>query len=435
MNTFSIISDETTKNTMTMHTAVYKELSSGVQQKGYVRFGLQIKELNFKSMEEMNPQELHLSANIIKQFNLPVGADFEVRIIDNEWHIGPYIGMLIAKKEIAMAEKLKKLSSYVHNYQMINGAILAFSLEGVYSNHLQIKGYMYNPKLKEWVKGIFPYPQSILKKTALPRKMREHFQTVLGFRIFNSNTFNKWEMHKCLFNHKEIKPYLPETILYKNKKDVLSFLDEYEQMYIKPLSGKKGVGIQRIKKEGEYALFNDGLQENKIPINSLADELNQLHPGQFLLQQGLELKLFEQSIVDFRLVLMKDYHGKWKDVGLIGRRGVAGKITSNRSGGGQVERGEETLSEVYRLSHSEVTSIRQQFSELALKIGEALDKSGVHFGRLGIDLALDRELNLWVIEINHKSPNDYTAFYAGEEDLFYETRLLNMLYCKRLAGF
>ncbi|MED1563564.1 YheC/YheD family protein [Alkalihalobacillus alcalophilus] len=265
--------------------------------------------------------------------------------------------------------------------------------------------------------------------------MREHFQTVLGFRVFNSNTFNKWEMHECLFNHYDIKQYLPETTLYKSNKDVFSFLNEHEQIYIKPLSGKKGVGIQRIKKVGEEVLFNDGFHEKKIPINSLADELKQLEPEQFLLQQGLKLKLFEESIVDFRLILMKDYQGKWKDVGLIGRRGIAGKITSNRSGGGQVERGEKTLSEVYRLSHLEVTSIRQQFSELAFKIGEALDKSGVHFGRLGIDVALDDQLKLWLIEINHKSPNDYTAFYAGEEALFYETRLLNMLYCKRLAGF
>ncbi|KGA96534.1 hypothetical protein BALCAV_0215470, partial [Alkalihalobacillus alcalophilus ATCC 27647 = CGMCC 1.3604] len=153
MNTFSVISDETTKNTMTIHADVYKNLKSNVQQKGYVRFGLQIKEVHFQSVEEMNPQELHLSANIIKQLNLPEVADFEIKIIDNEWHIGPYIGMLIAKKEVAMVEKLKKLSSYVDNYQRINGAILAFSLEGVGSNRLQIKGYMYNPKLKEWEQG------------------------------------------------------------------------------------------------------------------------------------------------------------------------------------------------------------------------------------------------------------------------------------------
>jgi hypothetical protein len=76
-----------------------------------------------------------------------------------------------------------------------------------------------------------------------------------------------------------------------------------------------------------------------------------------------------------------------------------------------------------------------QISNIAVKAAKAIDKLGFSMGRYGIDLALDQNKNKWLIEMNHRDPNDRIAAHAGDKDLIHDIRFNNMLYAKNLAGF
>jgi len=73
--------------------------------------------------------------------------------------------------------------------------------------------------------------------------------------------------------------------------------------------------------------------------------------------------------------------------------------------------------------------------EIALDVGECLDKSGRFYGNLGVDLALDTDGHIWIIEVNNRNPNHTIAIDAKNRPLFYKARLDSMLYAKFLAGF
>ncbi len=115
-------------------------------------------------------------------------------------------------------------------------------------------------------------------------------------------------------------------------------------------------------------------------------------------------------------------------MGLYARYGLAHSIVSNNHVEGTKKPGELTLKNEFGLKDDEVERLRKEISLVGMEVGRAFDSGGVHYGNLGIDLAIDYSKNIWILETN-KTPNILM------EDINRCTKLANMLYAKRLAGF
>src|SRR5699024_8680582 len=91
-----------------------------------------------------------------------------------------------------------------------------------------------------------PFPAAIFKRNTFNLEWREFFGALYHNRIFNYKTFNKWDIYQRLKVFPEAVQFLPKTKLYKNTNDVLELLNRCEDIYIKPIAGKKGLGIYNV---------------------------------------------------------------------------------------------------------------------------------------------------------------------------------------------
>ncbi len=412
-----------------------------IRKKTFLRFGIKAIEVEISASKELEINEIVISKNIVDELSIPLHSQYEIIQNNTELLIGPYIGILACKSQEILHGLVQNLSNYLYDYEDIGGAILAFSEEGIDMENNLVTGYAYNPLKKTWEPGIFSYPASIFRRCGLKKILRNHLQSVLGDKVFNNYIINKWEMHEWLSSNPTIRPHLPETIRYTKSSDVLWFLEHYSPVYVKPILGSQGKGIIKGSKldTGYEFKFNKDGQDYELAFESEKEVQTFLKEnkvdGRFLIQQGINVLKKEDSMIDFRLVLVKNYSGNWVDMGLIARYGVTGRIVSNVSSGGYATMGEEVFRDICNMSEQDIFQLRKKISEIAILTAESLDKTGILCGNLGFDLAVDRDYNIWIIELNNQDPNHTIAIDAGNKQLFYETKKMNMLYAKNLAGF
>lgn len=438
---FAIVPDMTSSVLVTMNPADARLLGADRLKKTMLRFGQGCAEVQLALCPEAARGELVLAHAVIDRLKLPLVPHYELRVSGGQLLLGPYIGILAARTQEKLSKTVASLSNYLYNYDRLGGAVIAFALEGVSPDRQSISGYLYHPESGRWTEGIFPYPAAVFQRINAGRHWRVHFQSVLGNRVFNSYVFNKWEMYRWLSGVPGIKEHLPETELYRNGKGLLRFLAIHGKAYLKPVWGSQGSGIIEAVRYGNTSMlrFAAGGQLRELCCDSAGELTAALKavtvPGRYLVQQGVELLRLEQRIVDFRLILVKDSAGIWRDMGFVGRCSQPLGIVSNVSSGGQAEPGEKMLAAALPAEPAEAIYYHNRMAAVAVAAASAVEQTGVHLGNLGIDLAIDTKGHIWLIEINNRDPNHTIALDAGDRQLFYQIKEANMLYAKHLAGF
>lgn len=438
----NVLPDHRYKNRLTLNRDVLQRMGCAQMTITFIRFGHDCCEVELDGSTEIEEDEMLLSHQIISQLNLPLEPVYELKFNQYELILGPFIGILVSRKKEFLDESVSVLSNYLYDYEQIGGAIIAFAAESIDMQERKIDGYLYNPKHQKWEPGQYDYPSAIFKRAGFSKTLREHFHAILGDKIFNSYMFNKWEMHDWLSSFSEIRPFLPETILYKSDKDVIWFLDQFGQAFIKPIYGSQGMGIihaEQVEQRRYVFRFKEAGQSQTLYFTSVREVRQfireRLKPSSFIIQQALSLLKETDKVIDFRMLLVKNAEGEWEDFGLITRIGKSGHFVSNISDGGLAEKGEETFRRVLGYSEAEAFQLRHHISKLAIDAAQCLEQCGIHLGNLGFDLSLDQDKRLWIIEINNKDPNHTIAIDAHDRQMFYRVKRANMMYAKKLAGF
>ncbi|RBW69450.1 YheC/YheD family protein [Bacillus taeanensis] len=438
---YKIIPDLHYQNCLTIPANTAKQNKLLTEKKWFIRFGIQAVEIKLKISSQLNENEIKLSIRLIDLLRIPLSGRYEIRLEDNEIRLGPYFGILAAAKKETLNRIVHYLSNHLYNYDCIGGAVGAFSLEGINTSEQTMEGYVYNPETGEWEQGIYSYPTALFKIIYLNKQWRNHFQTVLGKRIFNSYVFNKWEMYKWFKEVPQLSSHLPETMLYKSPEDLESFLEKHSTMYVKPVNGSMGIGVFKVSKttaKFKVEFDEEGTSQVLLLSNifDLADFFkSQFKDKKYILQEAIKMISDKGQNIDFRIAMVKNEAGVWKEMIMVAKYGKSGSVVTNIKAGGSAELAEVTLKKMFGLSDEEVFRWRKDISQLALKAVEHLERVGIHCGNLGIDLAIDAETNIWIIEINNLNPDPLIALDVNNRQIFYQIKLMNMLYAKKLAGF
>ncbi len=423
----------------------------GIKHEKYriLKFGTSSCLIQIMISSSMSPKKLQISRNVLHVMHIPLTPYYEIRNKDPELLLGPYVGLLTAPTEEVLREMLPSLTSYLADYETIGGAVLAFSFDGVERESSKIRGYLFNPQTKQWDEGIYGYPASLFStvEVSLTRKWRQfqsllhHFHSVMGNHVFNYPVFSKWEMYESLHPLPGLNQFLPETRLYQHPMDIYQMAKKYKKVYIKPIFGRLGLGVMKMIKTGLSVEIRYRKDHQNIKMSfANPDECfrffdHVLIPGQYLLQVSVDLISYKKRMIDFRVMLVKDQLGKWRDIGFFARYGPENSVVTNITAGGSTECGEAALKRVLRLKDDKVKEIREKVRGLSIKSAKAIEAEGIHCGNLGVDIGIDKNDKLWLLEINNQNPDPYIALVAGKSDIFYRARRFNMLYAKKLAGF
>jgi len=391
--------------------------------------------------KELDKSTISISGDVIDRFRLQTNGKYELQRKDNNIIIGPLIGILAAGSKRGLKRKKSGLSRYVHFYEQIGGSLIAFSLAGFNKNDSLVHGYLYDPDSNTRKKGVYPFPQAVFNRIKLRKKWRNYLESMIGDKFFNSYYCDKWKVHQLLYLNEEIRHHIPKTSLYQTSEDIYGFLKQHPTVYIKPIRGSLGKGIYQLSKTKiGYVVRTRKRSGNVVKNFRTSNQVNnyllkKLKRNNYVLQEALDLA-FNRKVHDFRLIMVKDQAGNWRDLGLLGKYGPENSVVSNWSNGdgGNIEVGEKTLKRLFNLTDNEAETIRKKMADMAILAAKELD-SYYHYGNFGVDIGIDRDKNIWILEMNNRDPHHHGAGGAERWDIVYNACLSNMLYAKKLTGF
>jgi hypothetical protein len=181
-----------------------------------------------------------------------------------------------------------------------------------------------------------------------------------------------------------------------------------------------GRGIIRIARraDGSFATQTTHAtgtsRQNVADFSKLSTLLSaRLRRQPHLLQQGLTLLSVGAHNLDFRALVQKDRTGKWDVTSIVARVAGHRHFVSNLARGGRLMSVMEALLKA-RVGRQRAKTLSADLRRQAIRIAIGLERqmSG-HFGELGVDLAVDRELRIWLLEVNSK-PSKTDPLPPGE---------------------
>jgi glutathione synthase/RimK-type ligase-like ATP-grasp enzyme len=351
----------------------------------------------------------------------------------------PYIGILVKKKN--KHSLCLERAVYAELYSDIGGTLLLFGPDQIDIRSRKIWGQIFNPQCRSWDSGWFPYPSSVLNKAMTPKRLIEHLKKNIGkSAVINDYRLDKWQICKRLVRT-EIRRHLPKTVLYRSPSDMIRMLGTCTEVYFKPLHGSGGKNIWKLsKKRNSFTLTQRTAKESVtrsfVNRGKLAQFLSRhLVPRRYIIQQSIDMLSQNNCLIDFRMVLVKDESGKWKDQGLFARIGSPKCIVSNIAAGGRAVNGSRLLEKHYSIGKKEVASIRRQMFLLAKKAAKLLEESGLHLGNLGLDFGIDLTGHIWLLEVNHNDPDHTIALDAGDPEAYMRIMKATLHYAIKVAGF
>src|SRR5690625_1101784 len=402
-------------------------------------FGFANREMDVLIDNNVGCNEICISSKITNELNIPTNCLYDVKVDGNVVEIGPFIGIYLGKRNRNLLRRFHILNSYTWEYEKAKGVLFAFVLDGVSKNNMQIDGYYYNPQKDVWEAKRLPFPGSVYKRAAMGRKSRSYFRSLYGDKVFNDINFNKWEMYEYLNQFDDLVNFFPITERYRDMDQLLEFLDKHKGIYIKPIMGLRGKGIYKaVIKGNDIHVFTRSDGTNSVCIYKKQSDFikfvnNSLEVNKYIIQKALEIQVGDRS-VDFRIGLNKDDTGNWVTSMAVARISARGSIVSNIASGGEVKYISEALKENYNIGEQETILYESDIINLANKVANRLEQTGLNLGVLAFDIAMDGSHNLWLIEINNKSPDDTLANKLDGGKTYQNIRKLNMLYAKSLSG-
>lgn len=398
-------------------------------------FGANKKELDVTFSEELSDSVI-LPLNVDQNFMIPMELTYEVKLVNSNLYLGPVIGFLLCNKKGKLKGLLEDFDDYVHNYEGIKGVIFVFSSEGINTIDQTLSGYYFKPTDYSWEEAVLPYPSSMYRRTFIPDKLIKELSSVIGKEnIFNSKYYHKWKLYDLLSNHKAIQGYLPETVKLTNEHDLVDMVKKHKSVFIKPIFGTYGNGIVKIEKTNEGYQYVNKLGKKYVlkSKKGIAHYVrNKFRKGHYIVQKDVGFAQNDIKI-DFRAILQKNSQRKWECTAFIARYGLEGRIFTNDAS--KIEDGIEALKQMFHLSDdSQLQEKKQEITTICTTIGTILDQYG-HYADLGIDLAIDSNMNIWILEINHMFHDHDMAAYLNDNFETYKRVLSTLLeYMKTISG-
>ncbi|WP_017187688.1 YheC/YheD family protein [Alkalibacillus haloalkaliphilus] len=437
-----VINTVSDKNTIYLNDQLAQKLDIPFLKDTSLRFGYKIKDLDIKLDNKLEDNQILLSSNIVSSLNIPTTCNYDVKVEDNEIVLGPIIGIYAGQRMLSLKRRVRLMQGFADEYNQVNGVIFVFCYDSLNKDNLTVEGFYYEPQRKIWVYTTLPYPSMVFKRGVMNKTQREYLSSIYKNKMFNYKYFEKWDMYERLKNNKSVNSYLPLTKIYNNSQDALDLLYRYNDIYIKPIAGKQGAGIFNvyIDKQNNFVVKTTANKQTTVNKYNTNDEIisffnSNLEPKKFIIQETIDLK-FKNRVMDFRLGYDKGIDGNWNNIMFVTRVSGDNSIVSNYKAGGKVVFPSDALKNYYNADSQQIKNLKEELLIAGNKIIEALELTSKHFGKVALDLAIDKDFKIWLIEVNLRFPDDTLENNLDESHKTYKKiKSTNLLYCKYLSGF
>lgn len=296
--------------------------------------------------------------------------------------------------------KIAKVTAMMSSYYGVD--IIYFRTQDVDMENGIVKGKVY--ERDKWVATKKRLPQVIdiasrcfVKET---REVTDYLRENSILTYDNKNTPNKEKLQTELSKDSRFTDLVIPTQKMDSFETLEKFLEEYSSIIMKPLFGKKGLGLYSLRKKGESYLLSHKRDEQLIKYNELFQFYNDFLSGEkYILQKMIESRTIEGDPFDCRIVVQKSGEGTWEIGKIFFRVGTGQKVVSNTSHGGSMIEPKSFLKKNYGDQWEEIYKRLKKIAlKLPYKIEEVKKTSTMD---LGLDIGIDGTGDLYLFESNN----------------------------------
>lgn len=214
--------------------------------------------------------------------------------------------------------------------------------------------------------------------------------------------------------------------------NLLKYLNYNESVILKPNFGSQGKGIIYIKynSPGYTIKFED--KEITIEDSELEEKVNniidyfKLNKNNYIIQQFVNLKKYDDQVFDIRVLMQKDDTGKIKRTGMGARIGGHNRITANlHTGGNKLE-----LSTILKELFNEDLEgpIANNLRDISRNVCDLIENEVGQLGELALDFLISEDGILYLIEINSRPGRSLFTILPEIRERAIERPILYMTY-------
>lgn len=213
---------------------------------------------------------------------------------------------------------------------------------------------------------------------------------------------------RIILRNKHLQKHVPATHPF-NQTHLSAMLVRYGMIYVKPDAGSLGIGVMRVEKKGSSYRYQSGVRTFTFPTFQKLFQSLQRACGskRYLIQKGVHVLKHEGKPFDFRVMIQKKPSGGWECTGTAGRVAHPLKAVTNGSQGGTIYSPTNLIEPKY--GSEATTSLLKKMEHIAQLTAAQFSRSYPAMNELGLDIAVDRKLNPWILEVNtHPDPCPFT---------------------------
>ena len=197
----------------------------------------------------------------------------------------------------------------------------------------------------------------------------------------------------------ELAKHVPATHSFGDRR-LAAMLDRYRMVYIKPDTGSLGVGVMRVERAGRGYRYQSGTRVYAFStFRALLRALKRaIGSRRYLIQKGVHVLRRAGRPFDFRIMIQRAPNRRWVCTGSVGRVAHPRKIVSNGSQGGTIYPVMTLLRPV--AGAKKASRLSKRMERLARLSAAQMGRAYPAMNELGLDIAVDRGLRPWILEIN-----------------------------------